>query len=40
MTHWLDTGEKPDADDVLEACRTRADTYAQPCLIDPEFVPK
>jgi hypothetical protein len=39
MTRWLDTGEKPDAEDVLEACQSRAETYGQPCLIDPEFVP-
>lgn len=39
MARWLDTGEKPDAEDVLEACRSRAETYGQPCLIDPEFVP-
>lgn len=39
MTRWLDTGEKPDAEDVLEACRSRAETYGQPCLIDPDFVP-
>ena len=39
MTRWLDTGERPDADDVLQACRSRVETYGQPCLIDPEFVP-
>lgn len=39
MTRWLDTGEKPDAEDVLEACRTRVEAYGQPCLIDPNFVP-
>ena len=33
MTRWLDTGDKPDADDVLEACRTRAETYG-PALPD------
>ena len=39
MTRWLDTGEKPDAQDVVEACQSRAETYGQPCLIDPDFVP-
>jgi len=39
MTRWLDTGEKPDAQDVVEACQSRAETYGQPCLIDPDFAP-
>ena len=39
LIRWLDTGEKPDAEDVLEACRLRAEAYGQPCLIDADFVP-
>ncbi len=39
MNRWLDTGQRPEADDVLEACRSRAEAYAQPCFIDPAFYP-
>ena len=28
------------AGDVLQACRSRAAVYDQPCLIDAEFVPQ
>ena len=39
LTSWLDTGEKPAPSEVLAACQSRAAAYAQPCLIDPDFVP-
>lgn len=39
LTGWLETGERPDASDVLTACLAVAERYGEPCLIDPDFRP-
>jgi hypothetical protein len=39
LTGWLETGEQPDASDVLRACLAVAERYGEPCLIDPDFRP-
>ncbi|WP_269514530.1 alpha/beta hydrolase family protein [Brevundimonas subvibrioides] len=40
MTHWLDTGEKPSASNVLALCEMFVERHAEPCLIDPGFSPR